>query len=242
MKKTKQILIAAGWLCCGAAAALTACSTDEDFYYQDTPRVRLVGPSMWTAGSDSLTYSFVAYSAETTNVQLDVDAYIMGSTASVDRTVALAVDPALTTASADLYSVPQTVTVPAGQDHGTFTVTLNRSAALKNQSARMRVVVAESADFKPGVNEENHLTFIWTDKLSRPNNWAELEEFFGAYSDAKYRFMLENAEPGTSFSASTMTWAQLQSFKIKFQNALNAYNAAHPGSPLTDENGVLVTF
>ncbi len=24
-----------------------ACSTDENFYYQDTPRVRLVGPETW---------------------------------------------------------------------------------------------------------------------------------------------------------------------------------------------------
>ena len=242
MKTNIKNSILAGLLCCGTAAALTACSTDEDFYYQDDARIRLVGPSMWTAGTDSLTYSFVGYGAETTQVTLDVDACIMGPVTNIDRTANLSIDNTQTTASADLYAVPQTVTIPAGQDHGTFTVTLRRSAALQNQSARLRVVVAESADFKPGVNEENHLTFIWTDKLSRPSNWAELEEFFGQYSNTKYRFMLENVAPGTTFSAAAMTWAQLQSYKIKFQNALNDYNAAHPGSPLTDENGVLVTF
>ena len=243
MKKTSlKYMICAGLVACAAGTAFTACSTDEDFYYQDEARIRLVGPSMWTAGSDSLTYSFVAYSAETTQVQLDVDAYIMGPVSTADRTASLSVDGTQTTASADSYTVPQSVTIPAGQDHGTFTVTLRRSDALKNQSARLRVVVAESADFKPGVNEENHLTFIWTDKLSRPSNWAELEEFFGQYSDTKYRFMLENTEPGTTFSAESMTWALLQSYKMKFQNALNDYNSAHPGSPLTDETGVLVSF
>lgn len=225
-----------------SAVTLMSCASDEDFYYQDTPRIRLVGPSMWTAGTDSLTYSFVAYGEETTQVTFDIDAYIMGPVANADRTAALTVDNARTSASADLYVVPQTVVVPAGKNHGTFTVTLKRSQALKNQAVTLRVNVGESADFKTGVNEENHLTFIWTDKLSKPSNWAELEEFFGQYSDVKYRFMLENCEPGTSFSADTMTWAQLMSYRIKFQNALNDYNAAHPGSPLTDENGVLVTF
>jgi hypothetical protein len=39
-----------------------------------------------------------------------------------------------------------------------------------------------------------------------------------------------------------MSWAMLNSYRILFQNALNAYNAAHPGNPLTDENNQLVTF
>ena len=45
----------------GAVLAMTmvACSNDQDFYYRDTPRVRLVGPEAWTVGSDSLTFSFV---------------------------------------------------------------------------------------------------------------------------------------------------------------------------------------
>jgi hypothetical protein len=100
----------------------------------------------------------------------------------------------------------------------------------------------ESGDFKPGVNEENHLTFIWTDVLSKPNNWAELEPFFGQYSNTKYRFMLENLGDEGELSANTMSWAKLNSLRIRFQNAVNEYNAAHPGAPLTDENGNEVTF
>jgi hypothetical protein len=92
------------------------------------------------------------------------------------------------------------------------------------------------------VNEENHIVFIWSDVLSRPTNWSELEPFFGTYSNVKYRFMLENAGGVSEFSTDTMSWAQLNSFRIRFQNALNDYNAAHPGHPLTDENGNLVSF
>ena len=233
-------------LCCGivtALTALTACSSDEDFYYQDEPRVRLVGEKTWAAGTDSVTFSFVAYPATTVEMVINVDAQIMGQADSRDRTVNLIVDNDLTTASANQYTVPQTVTVPAGQVKGTFPVVLKRDASLETKSVRLCVKVAESADFKPGVNEENHITFIWNDILSRPNNWDTLEPFFGQYSNVKYRFMLLNmrADDG-DLSAETMTWAKLNSLKIRFQNALDEYNAAHPGAPLTDEYGNLVTF
>ena len=224
-------------------ALCVSCSSDEDFFYQDEPRVRLVGEKMWAAGTDSVTFSFIAYPAETVEKTIYVDAQIMGEVADRDRTVNLIVDPQLTTASASQYTVPTTVIVPAGQAKGTFPVVLKRDASLEKKGVRLCLKVAESGDFKPGVNEENHITFIWNDILSKPNNWADLEPFFGTYSNVKYRFMLLNlhADDG-ELSTETMSWAKLNNLKIRFQNALNDYNAAHPGNPLTDENGNLVTF
>ncbi len=35
--------------------------------------------------------------------------------------------------------------------------------------------------------------------------------------------MLEHIDGATEFNTDTMTWALLQSYKIKFQNALDAY-------------------
>lgn len=227
---------------CSFAAAFTACSTDEDFFYQDEPRVRLVGEKMWAAGTDSVNFSFVAFPSSFTEKEIYVDAQIMGDVASHDRTVNLAVDQTLTTASAAQFSAPTTVVIPAGQTKGTFTVTLKRDASLQQKNVRLYLKVEESGDFKPGVNEENHIIFIWTDVLSKPNNWADLEPFFGSYSNVKYRFMLEHLGDEGELNTTTMSWAKLNSLRIRFQNALNDYNAAHPGSPLTDEFGNLVTF
>ena len=173
---------------------------------------------------------------------MDVEAQVMGPAANHDRTANITVVNDKTTASADLYQLPASVTVAAGQSKATFQVVLKRADALTTKSVRLRIAVVPSADFRKGVNEQDHLTFIWNDQISKPKNWAQLEEFFGAYSDTKYRFMLENAGGITEFNTDTMTWAQLQSLKIMFQNALNDYNAAHPGNPLTDENGNLVSF
>jgi hypothetical protein len=137
---------------------------------------------------------------------------------------------------------PNDPLIPADSTHARFPVVIRRDASLRSATVRLRIEVGASDDFLPGVNEENHLTFIWSDKLTMPANWPDLEEFFGAYSDTKYRFMLENSTPGTTFSIETMSWAMLMSYKIKFQNAVRTYNAAHPGNALTDENGNLVTF
>ena len=43
-------------------------------------------------------------------------------------------------------------------------------------------------------------------------------------------------------SPSSTPWGELMNLRIKFQNALQDYNNAHPGNPLKDENGVLVEF
>lgn len=235
--KIRNIIILAGM----AMLGLASCS-DEDFLYQDQPRVRLVGPNNYTAGTDSLTFSFVTYPSDTTSKVMNVQVYVMGNVADHDRIANIVVDNAKTTATAAQYDVPATVTVPAGEAYGLLPVTLKRTSDIQNKDVRLCIKVAESADFGVGVNEENHLTLIWNDKITRPTNWDDLEEFFGSYSDTKYRFMIENAGGLSEFDADTMTWAQLQSYKIKFVNALNDYNTAHPGNPLTDESGVLVTF
>ena len=204
--------------------------------------MRLVGDYIWAVGTDSISFSFVAYGSEVTEKEMLVDAQIMGKVENRDRVVNLSVDPARTTADASLYTVPSTVTIPAGAVKATFPVILKRSAALQTKTVRLYLQVAESADFKAGVNEENHIKLIWSDVLQKPKNWDTLEPFFGTYSDVKYRFMLANSNGAGEFSTETMSWAMLNSYRILFQNALNAYNAAHPGNPLTDENNQLVTF
>ena len=226
-----------------AACFFTSCSsTDEDFFYQDQPRVRLVGENIWAAGTDSVTLSFVVFGSDVTEKEILVDAQIMGETADRDRVVNLSIDPTLTTADANMYECPTTVTIPAGEAKATFVVKLKRIAVLQSKTVRLYIKVADNSDFKAGVNEENHIVMIWNDILSRPNSWDSLQPYFGEYSDTKYRFMLANSGGVSEFSTDTMSWAQLMSFKIRFQNAVNEYNAAHPGNPLTDEFGNLVIF
>ena len=171
-----------------------------------------------------------------------VNAVIMGTPQDHDRIANIVVDNDLTTASPQQYSLPATVTIPAEKTSAAFPVTLRRDASLQQQPVRLYIKVAPSDDFQPGVNEENHLLLVWNDILSKPTNWDELKEFFGEYSNTKYRFMIANAGGITEFDTDKLSWGELMNLRIKFQNALQDYNNAHPGNPLKDENGVLVEF
>jgi hypothetical protein len=219
----------------------TSCENDG-FYYRDEARIRLVGPEIWTVGSDSLEFSFISYTDDVTEVAMEVDAQVMGNTVDYDRTANISVVSSKTTASASLYSVPSSVTIPANSGKGTFQVILKRGDILNTQSVSLYLQVEASDDFAVGVNEENHLLLKWSNTISKPSNWDdELAEHFGTYSETKYRFMLSNAGESVDFT-STMSWSALHNYNIRFTNALNDYNAAHPGQTLTDENGALVTF
>ena len=103
------------YLATAALMTLASCSSDEDFFYRDEARIRLVGPEIWTVGSDSLTFSFVTTAAGTTEMAMDVEAQVMGPVADHDRTANITVVSDKTTATADLYQLPTTVTIPAGK-------------------------------------------------------------------------------------------------------------------------------
>lgn len=237
--KIKNILLLAPL----ALLGLSACENDG-FYYQDEPRVRIVGDENWTLGTDSLELSFLTVSGNETTI--NVDACIMGEVSAQDRVANIAVDGALTTADASLYSVPATVTIPARSNKATFQVTLRNADVLKSKTVRLYIKVAESNDFKVGVNEENHLLLKWNNILVKPLFWDDIKEFFGEYSEVKYRFILQTlAEKGydTNLDPATsgLNWSDLHNYNIVLANALAEYNASHSTS-LTDENGALVTF
>lgn len=214
---------------------------NDGFYYQDEARVRIEGPYIWTAKTDSLEYSFVTSPESVTEINMDVSLYIMGLPASQNRTVNIGIVSEHTTAASNQYVCPAQVTIPANAYTVTFPITLKRTADLQEGTVSLYIKVLPSSDFKPGIKERDHLLIKWNDILSMPKNWSDLEEFFGTFSVVKYRFMINNTGI-TEFSTDTMSWAQLTNYKIMLKNALDEYNAAHPGNPLKDENGQIITF
>ena len=235
MKKMKLMI-----LLLAVIGMFTACENDK-FYFQDDARVRIEGPYEWAVGTDSLTFSFAVYPRQVQEQDMEMKLYVMGEAAATDRTAKLAIDRTLTTANDDQYVFPETVTIPAGKLEAPFIVTLKR-ADLTSGTVSLYFRVVETNDFKVGVIEQNHFCIKWNDTLSKPKNWdTELLEFFGEYSLVKYRFIIDTIGFG-EFSATSMSWSELTNYKIIMKTALDEYNDAHPGEPLKDENGLLVTF
>jgi hypothetical protein len=223
-------------------ALLTSSCRNDGFYYQDEARARLEGPYEWAMGADSLNFSFASHPASVVEMPMEMTLYVMGEAADRARTARIEVVADKSSATAADYSLTTDITVPAGAISAPFTVTLRRTAGLQSKSVRLYIRVVADGDFAVGVNEQNHFTLVWSDQLSKPRNWdTQLTEFFGVYSIAKHRFIIDTLGIA-EFSTDTMTWGQLQNYRILCAAALTAYNAAHPGNPLTDENGQLVSF
>lgn len=236
MKKIKSTI-----LLLAVIGMFTACENDK-FYYQDEARVRIEGPYEWAVGTDSLTFSFAVYPSQVTDQNMEMKLYVMGEASSTPRTAKLAVDASQTTADAAQYVLPETVTIPAGSLEAPFIVNLKRTEDLTDKTVSLYFRVVETSDFKEGVIEQNHFCIKWNDTLSKPKNWdTELLEFFGDFSLVKYRFIIDTLGFG-EFSAKEMSWSELTNYKIIMTTALDEYNDAHPGEPLKDENGQLVTF
>lgn len=234
MKKIKSTI-----LTLAAIGMFTACENDK-FYYQDEARVRIEGPYEWAMGTDSLNFSFATFPNSVQEQEMKMTLYVMGEAAATDRTAKLEVDASRTTASADQYIFPETVTIPKGKLEAPFTVTLKRSEYLASQTVSLYFKVLESNDFKIGVTEQNHFSMKWNDILGKPKNWdTELTEFFGEYSLVKYRFIIDTV--GFGEFGNGMTWSELKNYQIVMKTALDAYNATSAG-PLKDENGQLVEF
>lgn len=234
MKKIKSIILAFA-----AIGMFTACENDK-FYYQDEPRVRIEGPYEWAIGTDSLNFSFATYPNSVQQQEMQMTLYVMGEAASTDRTAKLEVDASKTTASASQYILPETITIPKGKLEVPFIVTLMRSGNLTSETVSLFFKVVESSDFKVGVIEQNHFSMKWNDILGKPKNWdTELKEFFGEYSLAKYRFIIDTI--GFGEFGNGMTWSELKNYQIMMKTALDEYNAT-PAGPLKDENGQLVEF
>ena len=224
------------------ALALLACENDP-FEWGDYTYARVAGPEIWTLGSDSLLYTFSIRPADMTEFVVEAEVIIMGKTADRPRTVAIAVDPEHTTAIKGAhYDLPESVAIPAGEASAPLHIRLYRSADLQSTSVRLRVKIAATGDIGPGVTEWTSLSIAWNDMITRPLNWDDLIEFFGQYSEVKYRFIISTLGIAEFPYGNGMDWGMMNNYRLVLVEALAAYNAAHPSSPLVDENFYPITF
>ncbi len=224
------------------ALSLSSCN-NEDFLWQDATYARIYGPKEWTLETDSLIFSFAPYNTSIKEYVINAKIFIIGSVSKIPLTVRIEVDPA-STASTSHYSFPESVTIPAGSHFVEFPISLKRTSDLTSKQVKLILRISDSGDIGKGVKEFNQLKLTWSDMISKPTNWTLLTEFFGNYSNTKYRFIIDVLGIGifTYGETNGMTWGEMNYYRMKMIEALTAYNAAHPGNPLTDENNQIVTF
>lgn len=226
--------------------AASACEND-DYIWSGEDFVRINGPEIWTNGTDSLLFTFSTLPTDSLEVTMESSLTVQGLPAGYDRSIHLQVDKKATTAPAGVYSFPQEVTLKAGEHSVAFPVILRRTTEMQQKDVRLRIEIAPTGDLTTGTDDASSLTIVWNDKLTKPANWDEnLVEFFGTYSEVKYRFIISTLGVYLFpyLEEKEFTWGLMYNYRLRMVAALEAYNndPTKPDRPMKDENGGIVSF
>lgn len=224
--------------------AFFGCKKNETHTWIGEDYGRIEGPKEWTLSTDSIRFSFATFQSVVQDYEFLAKVYIIGKVADFDRKVGISVDTKGTTAVANQYEIPSTVVIPKNEHFAVLPIKIKRTADLAQKAVRLKITLNDREEIKPGTTDWNNLSIIWSDILMKPNNWDNLTEFFKDYSDTKYRFIIDILQIAdfTYGQSNGMTWGEMNNYRLQVIQALQEYNAAHPGNPLTDENNQLVTF
>ncbi|WP_175474541.1 DUF4843 domain-containing protein [Pedobacter rhizosphaerae] len=233
---------------------LSSCEKEIDTYTND-PRLYFFerGNDVLQTRITSKSFSFVPLASSILTDTIKIKVKTMGLATDADRVLKGATIKQGTTAVEGTDYAFIDGKIKAGQVEGFLPVVLYRTAKIKSTSLTLNLTIAETKDFKPGVVEDQNFTLNWSDDIVKPANWdglISLAFYFGTYSKTKFRFIIDvtgiadfplQQSGRVPLNPGEYSNSMMNDIKLRVKEALAVYNASHT-TPLTDENGVLVTF
>lgn len=238
------------------AFLVASCSKEKDaITFDGDPAVYFIYSTYASSSSnmDSISYTFVEQALDVEADTLWLPVRISGGVSDRDRRVSLVAEASATTAQAGVhYKLPEYI-IPKDAFETRLGVVLIRDASLKDQEKVLTLRITPTEDFPATMKEtvmadgiyhsRNVIRIKFSDRLLKPANWESgLLNFFGSYSDVKFRFIAgtlgRSSFPTTGTGA--LKYPDLQFYQTTVRNALVAYNTAN--GPLIDENGQVVVI
>ncbi len=220
-------------LCFGVAAIwFGSCSKDGYVQYDEAyASLRFI----YTApGNDSIVYSFALYPDKEEGI-VEIPFKLIGLASGQTREVKIEVVKEETTAKENDNFIVETNELPADSIKSTLKIRVKKTPDLENHDLDVKFRLGSNDYFAAAPVDENMYRIVLTNRLANPKGWP-----FGEYSRVKHQFVIQILGIATDYDKWT------QSEKIHYTSimvdALYKYNKAHPGNPLTDENGLLVSF
>lgn len=228
--------------------SLIACKKDEiSSSFDAAPGVYFIYNTSRPNNIDSISYTFVEKSSNTTSDTLWLPVRVSGSIAGYDRTINMTAAPNSTTAVENKHYKLLNYIMPKGSFDTQLGVVLLRDGSLLNESVVLTLHLEPSEDFRALMKDtlmddgrfysKNEVKIIFTDRLQKPTNWdSYLITFFGPYSNEKFRF-IASVLGVSSFSTTgpnAVNFPRMQFYQNTVRNALVEYTTAN--GPLIDEN------
>jgi len=258
MKKLKYIPILA------AAFVILSCNNDDYLTYGVDSRIQF-GPApkyLYSTSYQSVdtlkAYTFVYENASVVQDTVFFDIYTMGRVSDQDRPFKLkqvqveGVDNCVAGVHYKAFDDPTVIkhyVIKAGDTHESIPIVFLRDASLKQKIYTLKIEVEANEYFGLGETATLWRKVNVADRLIKPNSWTTSVEtyYLGKYSYVKHSWMV--AQTGFRWDDEFLapivaSYAEISYWKAKFKELLAKYNSNpnNPNVPLTDENGVLVSF
>ena len=185
-------------ICCGLYMA-TSCEEDLPVYDTDVCRLNFILPNS-SSERKEISYSFV-YHGDVENDTVWLEMSTMGFVSDKERALELRqvategddAEPGVHYVAFDDADLKRFYVVPAGAVETRVPVVLLRDGSLKKKTVVLRVAVKENEYFKAGYESFSYREILFTDKLSKPDNWEAyyLDYAFGPYRPGKHQFMID---------------------------------------------------
>lgn len=221
-------------LLCFSVAAIWCGSCSKDGYVQydaDYTSLRFI----YTAqGNDSIVYSFALYPDKEEGM-VEIPFKLVGLASGQTRGVKVEVIKEETTAKENDNFVVETSELPADSLKATLKIRVKKTPDLEDRDLAVKFRLGSNDYFAAAPIDENTYRIVLTNRLTQPKGWP-----FGEYSRVKHQFVIQILGIATDYDK----WkrSELIHNTSILVDALYKYNKAHPGNPLTDENGLLVSF
>ena len=185
-------------------------------------------------GNDSIVYSFALHPDKEEDI-VEITFKLIGLPIGEIRQVGLEIVKEETTARENEHFKIESSELAADSLRGTLKIKVIKTPELEEHNLTVAFRLCENENFKAAPINENTFSIVLTNHLSEPTGWP-----FGDYSRIKHKFVIQVLGIATDFDKwSTSEVIHYTSVMI---DALYEYNKAHPGEPLTDENGLVITF
>ena len=210
----------------------TSCQKDDYLQYDSNyASLRFVYSA---SGNDSIVYSFALH-PDVEEGLVEVPFKLIGLATPANRVVNVEVVNTGTTAKENDNFIIENCELPADAIEGNLKVRVKKTDNLNTQNLSLVVRLCENNYFSTAPIDEDTYRIVLTNQLIKPTGWP-----FGEYSSVKHQFVIKVTGIATDYNK----WNN--SDRIYYTGilvkALYEYNKEHPGEPLKDENGLLVTF
>jgi hypothetical protein len=216
--------------------------------YEDNPRLYFYRATTTAGQRDSTAYSFFIKGAAVVQDTILIEIRTMGlpsPEARPFRVMQTNVGDSAAAQAAVHYlpfdSAAELMQVPPGEFSAFVPVIVLRDASLKTQEVRLEITIAENEYFKPGVQDNLKFTVKLSDFAVRPASWNTWGVFFMDWGPQKMVFL--SMYLGIDFDEpAPQEYDQLLYYGGLAKDLLKRYNEEHPGNPLQEDDGTLVSF